>query len=342
MTQTRSWLALGALLVAIVGGTVWAQHEKPSLPADLEQSPTWPATDKKCCDEKCGTKEEAKSCCEAKCCTAATEKAKGCCADGKCCGCCEKAKESRTVSVPVPAGAAVQVTVEPAGVGGAYDMPFAPPPVPCVSAPCPAYNSSTWGATVPQAVQPTPPLQYTPVAQSLGTPCAPPPPPMPARSVLSPWRMQVVVQNNQPRLMMQWYGDQDTRVSCEELVLHVGGESLKLAASDKQVVVSGKFVKGRADAISRNPDGSLLLEGHVKMHYGKEAKKVEVTAEDVVVGLTDGRVVVRGLDRAASPEPLTDPVPIRPTSATPTSCPSCPGTGCDAVRAFHFWLGLFH
>ena len=81
MTHKRSWLALAALLAAIIGGTVWAaEQEKAAPPASVQgeirfDTECRSTTDKKCCDEKCCTKEEAKTCCEGKCC--ATEKGQG-------------------------------------------------------------------------------------------------------------------------------------------------------------------------------------------------------------------------------------------------------------------------
>jgi hypothetical protein len=368
MTHTRSWLALGALLAAIISGTVWAQQQKPATPIDplceIRCDTDCPATNgKKCC-----TKEEAKTCCEGKCCTA--DKGKSCCSDGKCCGCCEKAKDTRTVTLPVPANAAVQVVIEPAPAPPAYqtyDMPPAPALPPYVSTPRPSdplCNSAPQCPLTPPAPQPTPSLQttpvmspgcgstgvwscppmpsvqYTPVTQYVATPCAVPPPPMPASPAPAPWQLRVVEVNHQPRLMMQWTGDNETRASCEEMTVHIGPEPLKVCVADKQIHVSGNFIKGSADTITRNTaDGSLLMEGHVKVHYGKEGKKVEVAAEEVVVNMTEGRVEVRGLARAAFPTGLSAPKEGQITP-TPPACPACPASHDAALRLFNFWMGL--
>ena len=215
MTHKRSWLALAALLAAIIGGTVWAaEQEKAAPPASVQgeirfDTECRSTTDKKCCDEKCCTKEEAKTCCEGKCC--ATEKGKGCCADGKCCGCCDKAKQA--VTLPAPPGSSIQVLVAPPTAGLAYDMPFAPPPPPCVVMPPLSVQGcgSSWASTtVPQAAQPmqyTPqsprdpgafgnpvpqaaqPMQYTPVTQYVANPpVVPPPRPFRAPSLRAPRR----------------------------------------------------------------------------------------------------------------------------------------------------------
>jgi hypothetical protein len=127
------------------------------------------------------------------------------------------------------------------------------------------------------------------------------------------------------------------------MVLHVGPEPLKVCVADKQVHVSGNFIKGSADTIGRNAaNGNLVMEGHVKLHYGKEGKKVEVAADQVVVNITDGRVEVSGLDRAAW-TPLTTPRQgeVRPTTTVPTSCPLCPASGDEHNQIFNFWTGFF-
>ncbi len=187
-------------------------------------------------------------------------------------------------------------------------------------------------------------MQYTPVTQYVATPCAVPPP-APA-AALAPWQLRVVTINNQPLVMMQWQGDKDTRASSEVMTVHIGPEPLKVVVADKQLHVSGNFIKGSADTITRNTaDGSLVMEGHVKVNYGKDGKTVEVAADEVVVGITDGRVEVRGLARAAFPAGLSAPKTgeIRPATTVPTSCPACPA-GCDESHKalFNFWTGFFH
>jgi hypothetical protein len=382
MTQTRSWLALGALLAAIVGGTVWAQQKKAAPPAYPQgetffESDSVTAKDKKCCDEKCETKEAVKSCCEGKCCAA--EKTKACCADGKCCGCCEKAKDkTQVMTVPVPPGAAVQVMVEPVGAGqAAYEMPPVPaPPVPApyvAAPPMPGCGSSWCPAQTfpnPQPPQVATPMSCPALPQGVAPPCDVPPPPLPPQAAqyrpvsgvstvtgtactilaplppqsVSPWLLRVVELNHHSRLMMQFDGDKDTpRVSCEEMVLHVGPEPLTVSVEGKQVHLSGNFIKGSADTIGRNAaNGNLVMEGHVKLNYGKEGKKVEVTADQVVVNITEGRVEVSGLGRAAW-TPLTTPKQgeVRPTTTTPTNCPLCPASSDEAHQVFNFWTGFF-
>ncbi len=317
MTHRRSWLALVALLAAIVGGTVWAAgQEKKTDEAAGCCAGKCAAKDKACCaDSCCGTKEKDKTCCEGKCC--AKEKAGSCCADGKCCGCCGKA--TQTATLPVPPGSAVQLMIAPPGSfpDAAYAPEWAGPAMAPVPAPppCPPY------------------AQYVaaPSAELL-------PPPVPcrtataARHAFSPWRLSVVVLNDRARLAMRWDGDEETCAYCEDMVVQIDQEPLKVSVVDKQVRVSGSFVKGSADTVTRNTaDGSLVLEGHVKMHYGKEGQKVEVAAEHVVVGIADGRVEVKGPGSAAHPRPSTAPV----------RCPACPTSSGECPRAFDFCTGFF-
>jgi len=95
-------------------------------------------------------------------------------------------------------------------------------------------------------------------------------------------------------------GGEDACAYCDNMVLKVGTESLKLSVADKQIRVCGSFVKGSADAIIRNTgDGSILLEGHVKLKYEKEGQKAEVSAERVVVGVADGRLEVKPVEQQA-------------------------------------------
>src|SRR5262249_17434546 len=84
---------------------------------------------------------------------------------------------------------------------------------------------------------------------------------------------------------------------CDDMVLKIGHESLQVTVADKQIHVNGSFVKGSADSVTRNTvDGSLLLEGHVKVKYEKNGQKADVSAERVVVGVADGRLEVKRVE----------------------------------------------
>jgi lipopolysaccharide export system protein LptA len=77
------------------------------------------------------------------------------------------------------------------------------------------------------------------------------------------------------------------------MVLKVGGETLKLEITGKQIQVSGSFLKATGDRLTHNrADGSLLLEGKVKLSYSKNGQKAEITAQRIAVGVGDGSLVV--------------------------------------------------
>ena len=105
-------------------------------------------------------------------------------------------------------------------------------------------------------------------------------------------------------------GGEETCACCDSMVLKIGNESLKVAVVEKQVQVNGSFFKGSADTVTRNSaDGSILLEGHVKLKYEKAGQKAEVSAERVAVGVADGRLEVKPVEQ---------------------------------TQVFSFWIGFFH
>src|SRR5262249_20496482 len=137
-------------------------------------------------------------------------------------------------------------------------------------------------------------------------PCVMPVPPAPvqaactAYSNATPWRLRTIVEKEKTCLEMQLSGaGEQASVCCDHMVLKIGGESLKVTVGDKQVQVVGSFIKGCADTVTRNTaDGSLLLEGHVKVHYDKDGQKAAVSGERVVVGVADGRLEVKPVEKA--------------------------------------------
>jgi hypothetical protein len=333
MTHKRSWLALAALCAAIIGGAVWAQvpadppshccpvtgcctEPKGPTKATVRSDDDSATTDKPCCEGKC-CKE--KGCCEGKCCAA--ENGKDCCAGGKCCA---SGKTSRTVTLPVAPGSEIHVTIAPHGSGPeayaadwAYPAPPMPPPLPSAPVPFAQYFPAP-------CIAPPPP----PVA------CMIPPPIPPAHHHGVAWQLRPVVMNDHPCLVMQWDGDEATRVVSEEMTVQMGHESLKVVAGEKRIHVCGSCVKGSADLITRNPaDGGIVMEGHVKMHYEKDGQKVEVSAEHVAVGVADGRIEVTGLHRAAD-------MP-RPCEKSCPACPACPPASGADLHLFDFWTGFF-
>ncbi len=306
MTHARSWLALITLLAAFTGGPLLAAE--PEKKAEKQTAPACCTKEKGCCEGKCCTKE--KGCCEGKCCTSETgccggkcctqATGKSCCADGKCCGCCTKGMQ--TATLPVAPGSAIQVMIAPPG---AFDGPLAQdlgfPVPPAQACPAPACPLGTWGSA-PTFAQP-PQCPYSSANSS--APCAvPPPPPVQGachtRCAVSPWRLKAVVEKERTCLEMQLCGaGEDTSVCCEHMVLKIGGESLKVCVHEKQIQVNGSFVKGSADCLTRNTaDGSILLEGHVKVHYDTDGQKASVSGERVVVGVADGRLEVKPVEKA--------------------------------------------
>jgi hypothetical protein len=287
MTHARSWLAPVMLLAAISGGQLLAAE--PEKKAEKQSAPACCTKEKACCEGKCCTSD--KSCCEGKCCA---QTGKSCCADGKCCGCCTKG--TQTATLPIAPGSAIQVMIAPPG---AFDGPMAQdwacPPLPAQACPVQACPS-----TPPFALNPQCP--YTPICAP--APCVvPPPPPVQGacntRCAVSPWRLKAVVEKERTCLELQLSGaGEDACVCCEHMVLKIGGESLKVCVHDKQLQVSGSFVQGSADSVTRNTaDGSILLEGHVKVRYDKDGQKASVSGERVVVGVADGRLEVKPVEK---------------------------------------------
>jgi len=315
MTQKRSWLALGALLTTLVVGGVWAAEQQKK--SDKAPAPACYADGKGCCADKCCT----------------TEKTKGCCGDGKCCGCCDKGKQNGVLPIPVPPGSSIQVTVEPAEANRAewavpaQMIPPAPvvqptPPVPVgmpqfppqyLSPPCappcvaPAYPASQTHA----APVPTGPVSCPLAGQCVSTPryvetatmeqSLPPIPVAPSAAYpgLQPWRVRTVTEKEHTCLEMQMDYPEGARVCCENMVVKLGKDSLKLSVAAKQVHVCGSFFKGTADSVTRNAtSNTLVFEGHVDLKYERQGQKAQVSAEHVVVGVADGRLEVKPVEKA--------------------------------------------
>jgi len=314
MTHKRTWLALGALLTAIIGGTLWAGDQEKKATEEPRVPDVKPAeqclgstcyevkvlaNDKPCCEEKCAAKE--KPCCAEKCGT--KEQAKGCCADGKCCGCCDKGKPG--VTLPILPGSTFELLISPPATAGTCVV--SPP---CVDGSYPMSWSGISPPLPPPAPQPAPSVQYTPVTQYVPTltnpssqPCLPPQCAYPAPvmpSTAAPWRLRTVAQKDHTCLEMQLSaGGEDACAYCDNMVLKIGNEKLKVCVADKQIQVNGSFVKGSADSVTRNTaDGSILFEGHVKLTYEKAGQKAEVSAERVLVGVADGRLEVKPVEQS--------------------------------------------
>jgi hypothetical protein len=145
-----------------------------------------------------------------------------------------------------------------------------------------------------------PTAQYVLPPQGLPAPTAPVAYPVVRPAAHNPWRLRAVVEKDHPCLEMQLnVAGEDACAYCDNMTLKIGNESLKVTVADKQLHVSGSFVKGSADSVTRNTlDGSILLEGHVKVKYEKDGQKAEVSAERVLFGVADGRLEVKPVEKA--------------------------------------------
>ncbi len=309
MTRKRSWLALGALLTTLVVGAVWASEQQKK--SEKVAAPACCAEGTSCCTDKCST----------------AEKTKGCCADGKCCGCCEKGQKATVLPIPVPAGSSIQVTIEPAEANRAewaapgpmiqaaqvpqppqsvpVGMPQFPPQylsqpcaLPCVAPAYPAYQTQaapvpTGAVSCPLAGQCVSTPRYVETA-TMERSLPPIPVAPPAYPGLQPWRVHTVTDKEHTCLEIQLSEPEQTRLCCESTVVKFGKESLKFTIVDKQVHVCGLFFNGTADSVVRNSDkGSLTFEGHADIKYVRQGQKAQISAEHVVVGITDGSLEVK-------------------------------------------------
>jgi hypothetical protein len=294
MTLKRSWLALGALLTALVVGAAWAaEQEKKS---EKVQAPNCCAIKLDCCEKEKGT-----ACGEGKCCNAE----KGCCG-GKC-DCCKQAE-----ALPPPAQA--------------YAIPSLPPAVCCPRLPDGSPGVLTIVPT-PQYQPPPPPLPappFVPFTQYVQAVPSAPPSCMAWATATSAWRMTVVEEGGKACLGMQSAVGTSPCATCENMVLKVGGDALKVAVVGKQVQVHGKCVRATADSMCWCAhQGEIVLEGSVKLKYDGDGQKADVTAEHVVVGIRDGSIEVRG----ATPTVVRGRKPVEPPN--------------DVQQTFEFWTGFF-
>lgn len=86
------------------------------------------------------------------------------------------------------------------------------------------------------------------------------------------------------------------KMKCEHMTLSMpDGKELTVATIGKQVVVSGPSLKAMCDSLTRCGSESsicLTLQGHVRLHQGKDGMKTDVEAEQVRLFMHDGRMEV--------------------------------------------------
>ena len=85
------------------------------------------------------------------------------------------------------------------------------------------------------------------------------------------------------------------RFACKRMDLKMEhAESMTLGVADGQVMIKGAQVQARANAVTTDQKETLVLEGHVRMHYTKDGQSAEVTAERIEVSLRDGSLKIKG------------------------------------------------
>jgi hypothetical protein len=161
---------------------------------------------------------------------------------------------------------------------------------------------------------------------------------------LASWEFCVVKEGGATHLQIR--GSDGMTAILEGLTFPGGGQTITLAVGGMQVQFRGSSIRGVADRLTRGGPGgaTLTLEGHVKMHWGRDDRHAEATCEKAVVNLATGRVEVDL--SATSPPPLPSLRPaecqtgtIRPTGAsTPKPLPP-PSGKTNAV--FTFSTGMF-
>lgn len=104
--------------------------------------------------------------------------------------------------------------------------------------------------------------------------------------------MKAVEESGHHKIAIQCGGD--CWATCDSLVLNCGTDChIKLAASGKQIALSGGCVHATADRVVRmTRDNCIALEGHVHLAYHKQSEKAEVTCDRVAINLADGRLEI--------------------------------------------------
>ena len=210
MTHKRTWLALGALLAAIIGGTVWAAEQEKQAPKEQTLPPAYPQaidtakptvcpsayidalrdwnrdnmqmrgfsggaippskTQQIESSDRCAAKEQEKTCCEDKCCETAKEKT--CCEDK----CYEVAKEKTCCTDGKCCGCCEKskdkqgITVVPVTPGSSFQV----------------------------LVTPTTPAMTYEIPVAPPAPSCPAMPPLPVQGCGSSWASTTVPQPTQP------------------------------------------------------------------------------------------------------------------------------------------------
>jgi hypothetical protein len=126
-----------------------------------------------------------------------------------------------------------------------------------------------------------------------------------------------VVKSDEGRQELEVRADCQTQITCKELTLRTpGGAALKLAVTGDQVAARGAFLHATADRIIQEQE-QIVLRGHVQVTYHKDDQQAEVKAQEVVVGMRDGRLEI--IPGTSSGSRATSAANSRPTAkAAPT------------------------
>jgi hypothetical protein len=158
-------------------------------------------------------------------------------------------------------------------------MTIFPPPMPTG----PIYPNPMMALPHPMPAPPCPPAAPA-LVQCGVVEVSPPPPPTPAATHAGeshPWLLRAECAGCEMKLT----GLQMQLPGCGVF---------RMATAHKQIQVQGPFLTASADCVAgTDKPGCFLLEGHVRLHYEKEGRKLEVTADRITVNVTDGRMEIQ-------------------------------------------------
>src|SRR5262249_46029264 len=103
---------------------------------------------------------------------------------------------------------------------------------------------------------------------------------------------EIVQEDGARRLGIRCCGENS--MTCDHLVGKMAGKSpVKLAVASGQVAIDGPSLNALADRMVMMPKDRLVLQGHVRLKWGKGDQRAEVTADKVTVGMNEGRLEIQ-------------------------------------------------
>ncbi|HEV3204018.1 MAG TPA: hypothetical protein VGY77_06535 [Gemmataceae bacterium] len=107
----------------------------------------------------------------------------------------------------------------------------------------------------------------------------------------------------------------EIRLTCKDMAWNSPGcRSLKISTSADQVQLEGDALKASANRVIVGKKDHLVMEGHVRLSYAKNRDQCQITAEKVILNLTNGNLEI--ISQAKSND--------------------------EREQIFSFWLGHFH